>query len=152
MQVNLKNYIQVFEYSVARQIMMQLGMGWRREDADNLFVFANGGKSSSFVENGSQDEIASLFVDEGIYTEAVLRKNDFETKIGIVLPFYECVDATEFLKVITKKLCPDAKIESTLMIGRGFRQQHFLNQYVRILTEWSKSNPTNPVQFILAQS
>lgn len=166
MQVLITGFIQVCEYTLAKEILYKAGMGQRREDGDTLAVFPERGECYAFyVKRGLQDDKATfLAVDEGNYSDALHRKGascvlakDFRTnepkcsehtEVGYSWTYHEYVDFGALLSVLVKKLVPTAKYDPSPYMGAGKTQRHHIAQSVEYLRIWSEMNPDHDLKFV----
>lgn len=166
MQVLITGFIQVCEYTLAKEILCKAGMGQRREDGDTLAVFPERGECHAFyVKRGLQEDNKRLLtVDEGSYSDALHRKGassvpatDFrtgapkaseDTEVGYSWQHYEYVDFGDLLSVLVRKLVPEAKYTPSPYMGAGKSQMHHIEQSVEFLRIWSEMNPTHALKFV----
>ena len=132
-KIPLDNF-SVVEYNTARRVFFELKMGLRRE-GDKLLVFSDFGHNgvSFYADNSmhADDAIASLYVDEGHYSECLI---DSKTE-HYNQPWTELVDGQAFLAAIVRKLVPDFKPENCTFAGHGRTQRHYIEQWNKALKD-----------------
>lgn len=159
MQVRITGFIQVCEYTLAKEMLYLAGCGQRREDGDNLAVFLDKGENGAFyVKRGFAEHFRLMSVDEGSYSDALHRKGasrvpdekrgSEDTEVGYTTPFYEYVDFGVLLRVLVGKLVPEAKYAPSPYSGAGRSQMHHIEQSVEYLRIWSEMNPTHALKFV----
>lgn len=133
---------QVVEYGAARKLLWLLGFGMRREE-NFLVVYRHKMNAAGIqpCETGGyvpketkQEPDASLYVDEGYYTGMLsLDAEGNLLKSGMNDNWMELVDATNLAGVIVRKCFPDFVLDHGNFIGRGYTQQHHMDQYLKAL-------------------
>ena len=127
--ITLNKNASVVDYNFARIVLVGLGYDLFRANDSQLKVMEGEGTGWRQPKN-DDDYIGILTVDVGLYSDVLAN----DGKLCFSKPGQELVDFCSFLQFIVKKLKPDFKPTSSPYIGHGRSQQHYIEQYVAVLT------------------
>ena len=135
--------INVVEYTLAKEILYRLGCGQRREDGDNLLVFAEREHAFYIRRDVIVEPIARMSVDEGFHDDGLYAVGDTDTRVGgFSPPWCELLDATHLLRIVCSKLIPNEKFSHGGYMSANKNAQHAAEQYVVALAAWSETQAT----------
>ena len=103
-KIQINKHAENIEYTAARYIIYQLGLGARRE-GDYLLIF-NRPKSNTLLysEDLEEEKFETLNIDEGFHHNCLIPEGKL---IPHSKPWMEIIRYNELLAIIHKKLCPN---------------------------------------------